>query len=312
MSRTGPRTELPGFQTIAEMQTTQRTSIGLCEDTPVYINPAAETLQRTMPWGEEVTDRWSQELPVLTTAIEIAAPGAYRLEKDDTGRVVYSPVKARKAPIAEAKATKRAAPIQQHIEGLNEEMTSLEASTRIRNEELHRHLDAIRQRGANWEAKLKLEVQARDEASKMLRQHFDTILEEATTEEESNLMKMIERFHGELIPAQETRQAKLEDDVTEWVDVTIPETIDRLTGAIARKLQKVLDLCRNHAIDATSTHCSTFHAGPRHLRHREREDFETRAEDHGPVCAPHSTVGAIVRGRAGHARGEVPDTGRGL
>ena len=109
MSRTmSPRTELPGFQTIAEMQTTQRTSIGLCDDTPVYINPAAETLQRTMPWGEEVTDRWSQELPVLTTAIEIAAPGAYRLEKDDTGRVVYSPVKARKAPIAEAKATKRA------------------------------------------------------------------------------------------------------------------------------------------------------------------------------------------------------------
>ena len=117
-------------------------------------------------------------------------------------------MKARKAPIAEAKATKRAAPIQQHIEGLNEEMTSLEASTRIRNEELHRHLDAIRQRGANWEAKLKLEVQARDEASKMLRQHFDTILEEATTEEEDNLMKMVERFHGELIPAQETRQAR--------------------------------------------------------------------------------------------------------
>ena len=61
----------------------------------------------------------------------------------------------------------------------------------------------------------------------MLRSHFDTILEEATTEEENNLMKMVERFHGELIPAQETRQAKLEDDVTEWVDITIPETIDR-------------------------------------------------------------------------------------
>ena len=47
MSRTmSPRTELPGFQTIAEMQTTQRTSIGLCDDTPIYINPAAETLLR--------------------------------------------------------------------------------------------------------------------------------------------------------------------------------------------------------------------------------------------------------------------------
>ena len=93
----------------------------------------------------------------------------------------------------------------------------------------------------------------------MLRQHFDTILEEATTEEEDHLMKMVERFHGELIPAQETRQAKLEDDVTEWVDVTIPETIDRLTGAIARKLQKVggcveINFQPPHAIDATSTH----------------------------------------------------------
>ena len=54
-------------------------------------------------------------------------------------------------------------------------------------------------------------------------------------------MKVMERFHGELIPAQETRQAKLEDDVTEWVGVTVPETIDRLTGAIARKLQKAHD-----------------------------------------------------------------------
>ena len=87
----------------------------------------------------------------------------------------------------------------------------------------------------------------------MLRTHFDTILEEATTEEETNLMKMVERFHGELIPAQETRQAKLEDDVTEWVDVTIPETIDRLTGAIARKLQKVPDLCRNQVSGTPST-----------------------------------------------------------
>ena len=87
----------------------------------------------------------------------------------------------------------------------------------------------------------------------MLRTHFDTILEEATTDEENNLMKMVERFHGELIPAQETRQAKLEDDVTEWVDVTIPETIDRLTGAIARKLQKALRPVSD-AIDATSTH----------------------------------------------------------
>ena len=37
-----PRTELPGFQTIAEMQTTQRTSIGLCDDTPclLYTSPS--------------------------------------------------------------------------------------------------------------------------------------------------------------------------------------------------------------------------------------------------------------------------------
>ena len=48
-------------------------------------------------------------------------------------------------------------------------------------------------------------------------------------------MKMVERFHGELIPAQETRQAKLEDDADGVDGCHHAETIVGLTGAIARK-----------------------------------------------------------------------------
>lgn len=232
---------MPRFLTTAELIETQKTQLGLAEDTPLYLNPATETLQRTMPWGEEDTNRWSQELPVLTTSFDIAAPGAYRLEKDSTGRICYSPVKARRAPLAEAEPTKRAEPIAKHIDGLNDEMTALEASTRIRNEELHKHLDAIATRVQNWEAKLQVEVVERDKASAFLGTHFDEILATASKEEESNLMSVMEGFHGDGIPQQFARQSKLEEDVTEFVDVTVPTVIDRLTGEVKRKLQKAHD-----------------------------------------------------------------------
>ena len=140
-----PRTELPGFQTIAEMRHAadehrpRRRYPGLHQPAPGRA-AADDALGR----GYGSLD---QSLPVLTTAIS-PAPGAYRLEKDDTGRVVYSPVKAG-GPIAEAKATARGARQQHRRPERRDDPLSRRA--RIRNEELHRHLDAIRQRGANWE-----------------------------------------------------------------------------------------------------------------------------------------------------------------
>mmetsp|Transcript_24999 Transcript_24999/g.75041 ORF Transcript_24999/g.75041 Transcript_24999/m.75041 type:complete len:242 (+) Transcript_24999:121-846(+) len=120
-------------------------------------------------------------------------------------------------------------------------MQSLEASTRVRNEELYKHLLAIETRGRRWEAKLRVEVEERERARAALKAHFDGGLAEACAAEEGALMRVVEDFHGARIPAQEARLEASEKDVTEFVDVTVPATIDRQSGIVARKLRKAHD-----------------------------------------------------------------------
>ena len=57
------------------------------------------------------TARWRQDMPVMTTEFDVAAPGAYRLEAGPDGTVMYSPVHVKRAPVADAPETKRAKPI---------------------------------------------------------------------------------------------------------------------------------------------------------------------------------------------------------
>lgn len=144
-------------------------------------------------------------------------------------------------PIASAPETKRKAPIEEHVEVLESEMAALEASTRVRNEELHKHLVAIETRGRRWEAKLKVEAEERDRATSALRAHFDGGLRAACEAEEAALMGVLEKFHGELVPEQEAALKASEDDVREFVHVTVPTVIDRQSGIVARKLQKAHD-----------------------------------------------------------------------
>ena len=66
-------------------------------------------------------------------------------------------------------------------------------------------------------------------------------LAEACQLEEAALMAVVEDFHGKRIPAQEQRLEASEKDVTEFVDVTVPATIDRQSGIVARKLRKAHD-----------------------------------------------------------------------
>lgn len=196
----------------------------------------------TSEYGEGAeTSRWTHEMPVLTTEFDVAAPGAYRLETNADGTVAYSPVHVKRAPVADAPETKRAKPIGVQQDALVKEMSVLEASTKVRNRELYKHLDAIETRGRRWEAKLRVEVEERDRAHAALLVHFDTALAAATALEEGALMDVMEKFHGELIPGQEERMTGIETEVDHFVKVTVPTVIDRQSGIVARKLQKAHD-----------------------------------------------------------------------
>ena len=54
-------------------------------------------------------------------------------------------------------------------------------------------------------------------------------------------MAVMEKFHGDLIPAQEERMTASETEVDHFVKVTVPTVIDRQSGIVARKLQKAHD-----------------------------------------------------------------------
>jgi len=187
------------------------------------------------------TARWRQDMPVMTTEFDVAAPGAYRLEAGPDGTVMYSPVHVKRAPVADAPETKRAKPISGQQDALLEQMSVLEASTKARNQELYKHLDAIETRGRRWEAKLRVETEERDRAHAALLAHFDGALAEAAAVEEGALMAVMEKFHGDLIPAQEERMTASETEVDHFVKVTVPTVIDRQSGIVARKLQKAHD-----------------------------------------------------------------------
>lgn len=193
------------------------------------------------PFKDEAEkSRWSQDMPVMTTEFDVAAPGAYRLEDTATG-VMYSPVHVKRPPVADAPETKRAKPIGDQTTALVREMSVLEASTKVRNQELYKHLNAIETRGRRWEAKLRVEVEERDRAHAELLVHFDKALADATALEEGALMDVMEKFHGELIPAQEDRMTTSEKEVDHFVKVTVPTVIDRQSGIVGRKLQKAHD-----------------------------------------------------------------------
>ena len=71
-------------------------------------------------------------------------------------------MRAKRPPAAAAPPTQRAGDIAEQNAALDAEMQGLEASTRVRNEELYKHLLAIETRGRRWEAKLRVEVEERE------------------------------------------------------------------------------------------------------------------------------------------------------
>ena len=124
---------------------------------------------------------------------------------------------------------------------LKDELIILEDGTKARNREFYRQLDAISERGRNWEQKLALEIKAQRKAQKELASFFEVTLADAVQHERKALFDTMENFHNEVIPPQDRRMAEDEKTVEVFVSETVPDIIDRQSGIVSRKLKKAHD-----------------------------------------------------------------------
>jgi len=166
-----------------------------------------------------------QPLLMKATVESVAAPGAKGVQN-------------LRAPIAVAPESKRG-PIIEKAEGdLEHEMETLEEGTKVRNREFQMHLDAIKERGRAWEAKMKYEDEDRARADKTLRTYYISELDRAYAEMEAKVCATYDNFDNVLAPPLEDRCAALEDGFDLFADVTVPGIMEELQGTVIRKLKK--------------------------------------------------------------------------
>lgn len=201
---------------------------------------------------------------------------------------------------------------------LKDELIILEDGTKARNREFYRQLDAISERGRNWEQKLALEIKAQRKAQKELASFFEVTLADAVQHERKALFDTIENFHNEVIPPQDRRMADNEKEVEVFVSETVPDIIDRQSGIVSRKLKKAHDTFDvrtppppppppQAAVRCLLPPCppapsppppprptNAHHPCDRLIIDREREGYEAGGEDHLALPAARRAHGAGV------------------
>lgn len=166
-----------------------------------------------------------QPLMMKATVEAVAAPGA-------------KSTKNLRAPIAVAPESKRGPIIENAEADLEDEMTTLEEGTKVRNREFQMHLDAIKERGRAWEAKMKQETEARDVAHQQLKDYYAKLVDDAYKEMEAKVVATYDNFDNVLAPPLEHRCTALEDGFDVFADVTVPGIMEELQGTVIRKLKK--------------------------------------------------------------------------
>ena len=119
------------------------------------------------------------------------------------------------------------------------------------------------------QAKLLAEVEERQKAHEEQLRHFKEHLDEACKAEEERLMAMMEKFHGEIIPVQETRMADEEEEVRACVCVC------PVSSRLVCEFRPSFFFCR----DCAARHCASRPLSRRRLRRRAAAKTASRLGD---------------------------------
>jgi len=164
----------------------------------------------------------------IINTLEIAAPGG-------------KPTRVIKAPVAEHPESKREHKIVSQERDLEDGMVVLDEGTRRRNREFYEKLDAIDERSRKWEAKMRSEIQEREDAHKAVVADFEASLKEYFDLMKNKMDEVLGYYEDQRIPDSEARITGNEERFDEFVNVTVPRVVEEQSGAVTRRLQKAHD-----------------------------------------------------------------------
>ena len=169
----------------------------------------------------------SQGMPMSTGATVrlVAAPGG------------LTEAQAR-APPEELHKSKRYDGITAYAGELQEDRGVLDEQTRAKNREFLRRLHGLEERRLRWERHLEIELQQREVVDDEIRAVFFKSLNAVEERFMATLAKHDAFFEEEVRVMDEDRQCKWYDSFRHFVDVTVPDVIDKQSGAVTRHLHK--------------------------------------------------------------------------
>ncbi|DAZ98392.1 TPA: hypothetical protein N0F65_000106 [Lagenidium giganteum] len=155
----------------------------------------------------------------------IAPPGG------PLGRVV-------RPPIAFPPESKRAQTIEDAEEDLEQDMEHLKSAVHAYNEELQRRIDAVKASGRALEQRIHLENNAMEESIAILHEAFTKQFQSAFLALEKKTLTHFAKVESNDVAAQERKIRECEADAKKFYYTTVPEIMEKLQGAITRRLEK--------------------------------------------------------------------------
>eukprot|EP00753_Platysulcus_tardus_P014981 PLAT470.2.p1 GENE.PLAT470.2~~PLAT470.2.p1 ORF type:complete len:281 (-),score=110.73 PLAT470.2:89-931(-) len=150
------------------------------------------------------------------------------------GRVVD----VRLAPMAVEHESKRVDLFEEDGTRLAATKDVLHERTVAKNREFQRHLDALKQRISRYEGRLREEESACEAEHESIYASVEAAVRQVGVEYERRIHAEFDAIEETLLPALSRGMDKLEADLRHFVEVTVPQVIDRQNGAVVRALLK--------------------------------------------------------------------------
>ena len=153
------------------------------------------------------------------------------------------------APGGQTESLERAPNLEEHkskrydgITGIADDMDTdavvLDGQTRAKNREFARRLNALEERRVRWERHLDIEVQQRVVADEEVRIGFFKATTDVDETFQASMQAEKDRFEDMINYMSKDRQDAWWDSFRYFVDVTVPDVVDKQSGEVTRHLHK--------------------------------------------------------------------------
>jgi hypothetical protein len=145
------------------------------------------------------------------------------------------------APESEFPHSKRYATIETEDQNLDRNLGELEEGTKARNRAYQKRLDEVWSRTSGWRDRLKAEKHEMVRTITRMREEYDDKLQQFTSDVLQDVADVFDKFDNELVPKLDPRLDTIEANLDEFVQVKVPEEVERQSGEVSRRLKKAYE-----------------------------------------------------------------------